>query len=104
MNKAEFSQLMAGMHSAYPGEKITGSENTVLLWWNMLKDMDYREAGRNLTDHIKTCKYPPTIAEIRKEQIRGFQNFTGRNYDMRKLELAMLGITSVSGIEEVKRR
>lgn len=102
MNKTEFGYLMAAMNAAYPNEKITEDLKKTTLWFNMLRDMDYKTLAENLKRHIRTSKYAPTIAELRQEGPRGFNNFTGRNYDMDKLELALLGINPVKGIGEVK--
>lgn len=99
MSKNEFAQILSGIHAAYAAEKITGSKTTVELWWQMLKDMPYVVAAKNLEQHVKKCKYPPTIAEIRKEQPRGFNNFIGRNYDMVQLERALLGVDRPGEIE-----
>lgn len=101
MNKNEFKNLMAAIHSAYPNEKITDDKNTVMLWWNMLSDREYRAISRNLEKHIKTCKFVPTIAELRAEPPKGFSNFAERTYDMKKLERALLGIEEVKGVEEI---
>lgn len=104
MIKSEFAQILSGIHAAYPAEKITGDRTTVELWWQMLKDMPYMVAVKNLERHIKSCKFPPTIAEIRQERQMGFNNFVGRNYDMAKLECALLGTERLEEIEEVKEK
>ena len=65
-------------------------------------DMDYTTVSRNLQRYIRTNKFAPTIAELRNEMPKGFSNFAGRNYDMKKLELALLGVRPAAGIEEIK--
>lgn len=102
MNKAQFGNIMAAINAAYPAEKITQDANKVRLWWEMLNDLEYALVARNLQRHIKTNKFAPSIAELRGTQANGFNNFVGRNYDMRKLELALLGIKTFAGIEEIK--
>lgn len=102
MTKSQFGSLMGAMNAAYPAEKITQNANKVRLWWEMLEDVEYSVAARNLQRHIKTNKYVPTIAEIRGSKASGFNNFTGRNYDMQKLELALLGVCRNEEIEDVK--
>ncbi len=102
MNQAEFANIMAAMNAAYPNEKITVDAKRVKLWWKKLSDMDYRTVSRNLSKYIDTNTYPPTIADLRGRRESKFNNFAGRNYDMDRLELALLGIKQVEEIEDVK--
>lgn len=41
----------------------------------MLQDMDFGKAQQNLANHIKTNRYPPTIADIRCEDTNQFVNY-----------------------------
>lgn len=102
MNKTEFGNIMAAINAAYPSEKITQDANKVRLWWQMLTDMEYMVVAQNLQRHIKRSSFPPTIAELRGPS-QVFNNFTRRNYDMDKLEMALLGINKVTCIEDVKK-
>lgn len=54
---------MAVVVTAYPTVELT--DEMVTLWEQMLHDVTYESAQRSLTQHIKTSKWPPTIAEIR---------------------------------------
>lgn len=102
MKQVEFANIMAAMNAAYPHEKITCDSKKVKLWWNHLKDMDYKAVSKNLNQYIDVNEYPPSIADLRNKKPVGFDNFVGRNYDMNKLELALLGVNRVEGIEEIK--
>ncbi|MNW68002.1 Loader and inhibitor of phage G40P [compost metagenome] len=41
------------------------NDDVLSLWNKMLSDIPAERATRNLQQHIKTMKFPPTIAEIR---------------------------------------
>lgn len=95
MNKQEFGELMAAMHAAYPGEKVTADSRAVALWYQELKETEYRTAAYALHRHIRTNRFPPAIAEIlgTAEQKNRFNNFLPRNYDFAALERALLEVT-----------
>lgn len=54
---------MAVVVTAYPTVELTDEMAT--LWQQMLHDVNYESAQRILIQHIKTSKWPPTIADIR---------------------------------------
>lgn len=101
MTRDEFKIIVKAIKGAYARCPIT-TQQIFDEWYMMLGDMDYMTVSRNLKKHIRTNKFAPTIAELRNEMPKGFSNFTGRSYDMRKLELALLGVRPVAGIEEIK--
>lgn len=92
MTKQEFSVILATIHAAYTNERISGDERTVKLWWSYLQHIDYNDAKRALDRHIMTNRFAPTIAEIagRAKKNNRFANFLPRNYNMDKLEAALL--------------
>ena len=103
MTREEFKNIVKAMRGAYTRCPVT-TQQIFDEWYLLLADMDYKTVSRNLMKHIRSSKYAPTIAELRQEQAVGFCNFTSRDYDMRKLELALLGIKSVEQIEEIKEK
>ncbi|QBE94529.1 hypothetical protein PMF13cell1_00018 [Blautia producta] len=96
MTKQDFSVILATIHSAYPNERISGDKRTVKLWWNYLQHIDYNDAEMALDRHIMKNKFVPTIAEIagRAKMNNRFANFLPRNYNMDKLEAALLAADS----------
>ena len=92
MTKQEFTVILAAIHAAYPNERISGDERAVILWWNYMQHIEYSDARRALDKHIMTNRFAPTIAEIagRAKKNNRFANFLPRNYDMDKLEAALL--------------
>lgn len=102
MTREEFKNIVKAMRGAYINCTIT-TQQIFDEWYMLLEDMDYLTVSTNLQYHIKACKFPPTIAELRQNP-NGFQNFISRNYDMNKLQLALIGVLDVNGIEDVKVR
>lgn len=49
--------------TAYPVVQM--NDDIVDMWTKMLSDIPIELAVKNLEQHIKTSKYPPTIADIR---------------------------------------
>lgn len=101
MTREEFKNIVKAIRGAYVNCPIT-TQQVFDEWYTLLCDVEYSIVSRNLEKHIKTNKFAPTIAELRPPSYLGFNNFAGRNYDMDKLELALLGISPVIGIEEIK--
>ncbi|PAD73691.1 replicative helicase loader/inhibitor [Paenibacillus campinasensis] len=63
MNNKELLHLLSVIVTAYPTVQV--SEEMETLWRSMLQDVSYSKAAENLAQHIKTSRYPPTIADIR---------------------------------------
>lgn len=63
MTKEETKELLTLIFTAYPNFEIT--KDRIDLWVDMLTDAVFDKAKANTEQHIKTSKYPPTIAEIR---------------------------------------
>lgn len=106
MTRDEFKVLTKVMKAAYRNCPITTQE-IFDLWYEMLKDIGYSSASSNLRMHIHTSQFPPTIAEIRGATTGHdrFNNFVGRDYDMDKLETALLDHDrSALSIEDVIRK
>lgn len=101
MTREEFKNIAKAIRGAYVNCPIT-TQQIFDEWYMLLADMDYIAVSKNLKRHIQTNKFAPTIAELRNEKPAGLNNFTGRNYNMNKLELALLGIGQETCIEQIK--
>lgn len=101
MTRDEFKNIVKAIRGAYTNCAIT-TQQVFDEWYALLGDMDYMIVSQNLQQHIKTNKFAPTIAELRGADKRGFNNFVGRNYDMPKLERALLGEKTYTSLEEIK--
>ena len=62
MDKKELIQVLATIESVYPQFKI--SDETVLMWLRVAKEMDFRLVMKKLTAHIAKHPFPPVLAEI----------------------------------------
>lgn len=62
MEKKEVFQLLAKIESVYPQFKIT--DDTVVMWFEVTKGMDYQLVMQRLTAHIVKNPFPPVLAEI----------------------------------------
>ena len=99
MTRGEFRNIVKGINAAYTNSPIV-TQDIFDLWYTMLKDMDYSEVSRNLEKHIKTNKFAPSISELRgATEVRNFNNFPRRQYDMDDLERRLLEADYVTGIE-----
>lgn len=77
MTKSEVIKLLTMLAAAYPNMKEV-TELQVRLWYESLKDIPIEVGLANARKHIMTNQYPPTIAEIRGNNIQNqnrFHNF-----------------------------
>ncbi|KAF6591018.1 replicative helicase loader/inhibitor [Paenibacillus sp. EKM205P] len=63
MTEEQTIDLLTLIATAYP--MFQANDDVLSLWNKMLSDIPAERATRNLQQHIKTMKFPPTIAEIR---------------------------------------
>ena len=66
MTKEEFARLSAGIKGFYPAFQVMPNEESMELWYQQLKDLEYKTASIAISKHVCTNKYPPSVAEIRK--------------------------------------
>ena len=76
MNRAEMTEIFAVLMVAYPNAEMFRAESqqalkerlapTITLWTTCLQDIDFWTAQKAVIRVCKTCKFPPTIAEMRE--------------------------------------
>lgn len=76
MNRAEMTEIFAVLMIAYPNAEMFKAPNqqalkeklapTITLWTTCLRDMDFWTAQQAVIRVCQTCKFPPTIAEMRE--------------------------------------
>lgn len=66
MNKKEFKQLYENMKALFPKDDMTLENDAAALWYDCLKDIDFRRANEGLRLYAQESKWIPSIAEIRK--------------------------------------
>ena len=85
MNKQEFKEVMEGLKSLY-GDKIPDMNGFAReVWYECLSDMDFEKAKKAIINHIKSNKFPPTVADIREQYILIDKTQKGTVMDMRKI-------------------
>ena len=75
MTRAEMTEIFAVLMLAYPNAEMFKAANkqelteklapTVTLWTTCLRDIDFWTAQQAAVRVCQTCKFPPTIAEMR---------------------------------------
>lgn len=68
MKKTEVIKLLAVISAAYPNMK-TVEDSMVEIWLDCLKDIDTETALKIAKKHILESPFPPTIADIRKQNV-----------------------------------
>lgn len=68
MNKQEVVEVAKMIAHSY--NNATFTKEKLETWERFLKGYDVEQVMANLTDHIKTNQFPPTIADLVKERGR----------------------------------
>ena len=66
MTKIEFSQIALAMQTYYPKENLFQTDESIVLWYNILKDIEYPVMSMALDKWAVTNKWSPTISELRE--------------------------------------
>ena len=64
MTKQEFSIISKAIKAVYPN--MLPDDGARDVWFSMLSDLPYMQVSAALQAHIMTSKFPPTIADLRK--------------------------------------
>ena len=68
MNKAELNNILDGLRSMYGNEKFPKlTEFAMDMWYDAMKDLDFKQTKQAIANYIKVGKFPPTIADIREQ-------------------------------------
>lgn len=97
MTKAEMTKLFAAMSLIYRHDKMFSAgvealKPTIELWTAALHDISFELGQRALMRLIRTCKYPPTPAELAEsaENVRReIMAFCSREKDIIRLNYAL---------------
>lgn len=69
MNKLEITEMLDAIVTYYPGSftvKPEAYKATVEAWYLFLKDVNKEFVMKNLADHVRTERFPPSIADLLK--------------------------------------
>ena len=71
MTQGEVIELFKAITLSYPAFRVQDElmRDQVLHWYEHLKDVPFEAAMENLREHIRTERFPPTIADIRRERM-----------------------------------
>ena len=67
MNAQEFATIASAIKAAYPNASIMPDKQSKDVWYTMIMDLDYKVCLAAIKEHISTCKFAPTISEIREK-------------------------------------
>ncbi len=104
MTRAEVARIFAVLVLAYPNAEMFKAPSqqalqeklapTISLWATCLRDVDLWTAQQAVIQVCQTCKFPPTIAEMREaaEAVkRSVQSEIGQAYLMARNEIELSG-------------
>lgn len=66
MTFEEWKKLVKGLKSVYTSERFLLDGDSVKIWYELLKDMDYKVLNLAIQKYMVTGKFPPTVAELRE--------------------------------------
>ena len=66
MTKKEFKTLYDNMKALFPKDDMVLSNEALKLWYDCLKDLDFRRANEGLLLYAQENHWIPSIADIRK--------------------------------------
>ena len=67
MSIDEFTTIVKTLKTVYADPKYIPNEDAVMIWYRLLKDLEYKRCSTAVATIMQTHKYPPTVAEIREE-------------------------------------
>jgi hypothetical protein len=65
ISREEFKILVKGMKAVYTQAAFIPDNDAFSVWYEMLKDIPYKNLSTAIQRHIMTNRFPPTIADIR---------------------------------------
>lgn len=66
MTVQEFGTISAAIKAAWPQANIMPDKQSINVWYTMLADLDYKACMIAIKEHMSTCRFAPSIAELRE--------------------------------------
>jgi hypothetical protein len=66
MERNEFAILTKAMKAVYSDPKFIADQDAFNVWYELLKDIPYAICQAAIHKYMSTCKFAPTIADIRQ--------------------------------------
>lgn len=67
MNIDEFTTIVKTLKTVYADPKYIPNDDAVMIWYRLLKDLDYKRCSNAVATIMQTFRFPPTVADIRAE-------------------------------------
>ena len=67
MSFDDFMKIATYMKTAYPNSRVLPDDPSIMLWFRMLEDLDFKECENAILQHASESKFPPSISEIRQK-------------------------------------
>lgn len=109
MTLAEFAKIAKAIKAYYPRETVLPTEESVMLWYDALQDIDYEPMMIGLKKWVSTNKFAPqvsdlreTVAEISNEPLLGWEEAWGtvmraiRDYGYYQQEAALASLDDLT--------
>ena len=71
MTAQEFVTIAAAIRAAWPAANIMPDKQSKEVWYTMLADLDYSVCMAALKEHMSTCRFAPSISELRERYSNG---------------------------------
>ena len=66
MTREEFGRIALAISKYYARHNILDDEESIRLWFEQLKDLDYQILSTAISRWVQVQKWPPTIADLRE--------------------------------------
>lgn len=67
MEREEFKTLVKGMKAVYAQPTFIPDQDAFNVWFELLKDLPYRQVSVAIQKYMVTERFPPTIADLREK-------------------------------------
>lgn len=69
MKREEFKTLVKGMKAVYAQPTFIPDKDAFNVWYELLKDLPYKQVNAAIQKHMVTERFPPTIADLREKAV-----------------------------------
>lgn len=99
MELSKFLILVKGLKAVYTSDKFLPDEDSIKIWYALLKDVSYEVLNLAIQKYIMTGVYPPTVADLRRlatEVTQGQQADWGKGWEQVLLAIHKYGMYQIN--------
>lgn len=99
MELSKFLILVKGLKAVYTSDKFLPDEDSIKIWYALLKDISYEVLNLAIQKYIMTGVYPPTVADLRRlatEVTQGQQADWGNGWEQVLLAIRKYGMYQIN--------